>query len=237
VALFQETLVDIPEDRGIHIKSAGAKGEKYVYKYVKYFRNANGKSRNQAKAIGKFDAASGKMLPNSNYFEFYNISSDMREVDVWEYGYSYLVLKICRDMGLRDCLISAFGEQRAMDIMVMASYMIREGNAMDGIDDWQSRNFFPKYKKLLNSQSTSKIFSEITARKTHTFFENWVKTALGEGAVCYDVTSISSYAQQMRRLSGSVTSKWCLTAVFWTKDASRVFKHYAVRLSWDCLPI
>ena len=29
------------------------------------------------------------------------------------------------------------------------------------------------------------------------FFIDWVKTAMGDGAVCYDVTSISSYAQQM----------------------------------------
>jgi transposase len=29
------------------------------------------------------------------------------------------------------------------------------------------------------------------------FFTNWVKIAMGEGAVCYDVTSIPSYARQM----------------------------------------
>jgi len=35
-----EILVDIPNDDGVHVKSAGAKGEKYVYKYVKYYRNS-----------------------------------------------------------------------------------------------------------------------------------------------------------------------------------------------------
>jgi transposase len=197
MAIYNASLVDIPDDEGIHVKSAGAKSDKYVYKYVKYFRNAEGKPRNKAKAIGKFDASSGKMFPNSNYFDLYNIDISLPDIDVWDYGYSYLVLKSCRDMGLLDCLTSAFGEQRAMDIVVMASFIIREGNAMDGIDDWQQRNYFPDYTRLLTSQSTSKIFADVSIQKMNGFFTNWVKAAMSGGAVCYDVTSISSYAQQM----------------------------------------
>src|SRR5215469_9582250 len=112
MAIYNESTVDIPDDEGVHVKLAGAKGEKYVYKYVKYFRNAEGKPRNKAKAIGKFDVVSGKMFPNGNYFDLYNIDPALPDIDVWDYGYSYLVLKTCRDMGLFDCLISAFGEQR-----------------------------------------------------------------------------------------------------------------------------
>ena len=197
MAVYNESLVEIPEGDGVHIKVAGAKGEKYVYKYVKYFRNAEGNPRNKAKAIGKFDVSSGKMFPNGNYFNLYNIDPAMPNIDVWDYGYSYLVLKVCRDMGLFDCLVGVFGEERTMDIVVMASYIIREGSAMDGIDDWQQRNYFPNYSRLLTSQSTSKIFAAISAQKLNNFFKNWVKISMGEGTVCYDVTSISSYAQQM----------------------------------------
>ena len=96
--------VDIPDDEGVHVKTAGAKGEKYVYKHVKYFRDADGKPRNKSKAIGKFDVNSGKMLPNNNYFELYNIDSSLPDVTVWDYGYSYIVLKSCRDTGLSECL-------------------------------------------------------------------------------------------------------------------------------------
>ena len=189
-------LVDIPEGDGVHIKKAGAKNEKYVYKYVKYFRNEDGKPRNKAKAIGKYDEATGKMCPNSNYYEMYKLAPELPDIDVWDYGYSYLVLKICRDMGLLEGLIKAFGS-RAMDIVVMAAYVIREGGAMDGIDDWQQRNYFPGYSRLLTSQSTSKIFADLTIGKRNAFFKDWVQIAKGAGAVCYDVTSISSYAQQM----------------------------------------
>jgi transposase len=127
----------------------------------------------------------------------YNLDPSMPDVSVWDYGYSYLVLKVCKDMGLFDCLTHAFGHQRAMDIIVIASYIIREGNAMDGIDDWLQRNYFPNYSRLLTSQSTSKVFTDLAAGQINDFFVGWVKAAMGEGTVCYDVTSISSYAQQM----------------------------------------
>ena len=48
---YSALLVDVPSGDGVHMKSAGAKGEKYVYKYVEYFRNKEGKPRNRAKAI------------------------------------------------------------------------------------------------------------------------------------------------------------------------------------------
>ena len=114
---YNKTLVDIPDDDGVHVKTAGAKGEKYVYKHVKYFRNTEGKPRNKSKAIGKFDSGSGKMFPNDNYFDLYHVDPSLPDVEVWDYGYSYLVLKACRDMGLFDCLADAFGEQRTMDII------------------------------------------------------------------------------------------------------------------------
>jgi transposase len=197
MGIYTNAPVDIPDDHGVHVKIAGAKGERYVYKHVKYFRNNEGKPRNRSKSIGKFDSSTGKMFPNNNYFNLYHTEPSLPDVEVWDYGYSYLALKACRDMGLLDSLVNAFDEHRALDIVVMASYIIREGNAMDGIDDWLGRNYFPNYNRLLTSQSTSKIFAAFTAGQINDFFVRWVKTVMGVGTVCYDVTSISSYARQM----------------------------------------
>jgi hypothetical protein len=197
MAAHTKMLVDIPDDDGVHVKSAGAKGAKYVYRHIRYFRNDHGKPRNQSKLIGKFDVDSGRMFPNDNYFDMYHVDPALPDVDVWDYGCSYLVHKVCHDIGLFKCLVGAFGEQRAMDILVMASYIIREGSAMDGIDDWLLRNYFPDYNRSLNSPSSSKIFASLAARQVNSFFVGWVNIAMSEGTVCYDVTSISSYAQQM----------------------------------------
>lgn len=196
MSISKHLLIDVPSGNGVHTKIAGAKGEKYVYKYTHYFRNAEGKPRNRAILIGKIDAETGKMKPNSNYYELFKLNPGIPDASVWDYGYSYLVLKCCNDMGLTASLKDVFGSQ-AMDILVSAAYIVQEGSSMDGIDDWLERTLVPGYSKSLNSQSTSRLFESISGPKTHEFFKKWVSVSLTSENVCYDVTSISSYSRTM----------------------------------------
>lgn len=196
MSILQNMLVDIPDGNGVHTKIAGAKGERYVYKYTHYFRNAEGKPRNRAILIGKVDSTTGKMKPNNNYFEIFKVTPNIPDATVWDYGYSYLALKCSNDMGLTSCLNEIFGIQ-AMDIIVSAAYIIREGSTMDAIDDWLDRTLIPGYSKHLNSQNTSKLFESISPSKTHEFFKKWISLSLTGDNVCYDVTSISSYSRTM----------------------------------------
>ncbi len=140
--LLKQLLVPIPDDKGIHVKSAGAKREKYVYKYVRYFRNSDGKPRNKAKSIGKLSSEPGMMVPNENYFEMYKVSPQQPSISVWNYGYAWLVRKISTDIGLSQCLSEVFGE-RAADIIAAAAFMVSKGNVMDYMADWMERSFFP----------------------------------------------------------------------------------------------
>ena len=196
MSISRYSLIDIPSGDGVHTKIAGAKGEKYVYKYTHYFRNTEGKPRNRAIMIGKIDDETGKMKPNNNYYELFNVTPEMPDTAVWDYGYSYLALKCCNEMGLTDCLNKAFGTQ-TMDIIVSAAYMVREGSSMDAIDDWLERTMVSGYSKSLDSQSTSRLFESIPLSKTHEFFKKWVAMARTGENVCYDVTSISSYSRTM----------------------------------------
>lgn len=196
MTISRYSLIDVPSGDGVHTKIAGAKGERYVYKYTNYFRNAKGKSRNKATMIGKIDTETGKMQPNSNYYELFKIAPGIPDMAVWDYGYSYLVQKCCNDIGLGDILSKVFGVQ-SLDIIAIASYIIRNGNSMDGINDWLERTLMPGYFKSLNSQSTSRLFESISPSEIHEFFKAWVAIALTGENVCYDVTSISSYSQTM----------------------------------------
>jgi transposase len=189
-------LVNVPSGDGVHIKTAGVKNEKYVYKYIKYFRNADGKPRSKAVVIGKYDSVHNQMRPNAKYFELYSIAPEFSDTEVYDFGFAYLVRKCAEDSGLLPCLSEAFGEC-AMKILVTAAYMLRESNAMDGIDDWLERTYFNGFDKILNSQSTSRLFSVISQTQMHYFFREWVKKVDCGGNVCYDVTSISSYSRTM----------------------------------------
>ena len=132
-----------------------------IIKYTHYFRNAEGKPRNRAILIGKYDAKTGKMESNGNYYGLFKITPGMPDTPVWDYGHSYLALKCCKNTGLSTCLSEVFGGQ-AMDIIASAAYIVREGSSMDAIDDWLERTLVPGYFKSLNSQSTSKLFESIS---------------------------------------------------------------------------
>ena len=193
--ISNHTLIDVPSGEGVHTKVAGAKREKYVYKYTHYFRNAAGKPRNRAVLIGKIDTETGKMIPNSHYYDLFQITPDMPDIAVWDYGYTYLFLKCCDDLGLTACLRKVFNQ--AMDMIASAAYIVREGSTMDAIDDWLERTWMPGSHKTLHSQSTSKLFESISLPKTHEFFQQWISVAKTSQHVCYDVTSISSYSRTM----------------------------------------
>jgi hypothetical protein len=130
--------------------------------------------------------------PPGKYYAMFNVAPDMPDISVWSYGYTYLAQKSYRDMGLWDCLQETFGSQTD-EIVAVALFMIRKGNAVDGIDDWQEQKLIPGLRKSLTSQSYSKLFESFDPQKLHCFFNKWEKTALTDDSVYYDVTSVSSY--------------------------------------------
>ena len=66
--LAKEQKVDLPE-KGIVM--ATTRGKTYVYYTVRAYRNAKGKPTSQRVSIGKYDAETGKLIPNRKYYEVY----------------------------------------------------------------------------------------------------------------------------------------------------------------------
>ncbi len=189
-------LVPIPNDKGVHTKSAGAKGEKYVYKYVRYFRNQNGKPRNQAKMIGKVSSQSGMMIPNENYFALYHTNVSYPDLTVWDYGYTWLALYVCQSMGLTKILNHIFGE-RAEVILSMVCYILLEGNRMDGMPIWQERNYLPWASQPYYLAELSQVFASICSEERDAFFREWIAANPDIRHVCYGISSFSSYSDSI----------------------------------------
>lgn len=189
-------LVPIPDDKGVHIKSAGAKGEKYVYKYVEFFRNSEGQPRNKARSIGKLSSESGMMIPNSNYFDIYKVAPSLPDVVVWDYGYTWLFHKVCSDIGMFEIFHTVFGP-KASEIAAMEAFIIRKGNIMVHMAEWQGRNYFPNVERSITLPEAGRLFCSIAPEERIAFFRLWVKRHYGGKSVCYDVASVSSYASNL----------------------------------------
>jgi hypothetical protein len=196
MSILNLNLVDLPNEKGIHVKAVGLKHELYVFKYTRHYMNSDGKCRHEAKLIGKYDKESGKMYPNKNFFIFYPLERIPADISVFQYGYTFLICEISNQIGLTNILTNNFGKL-GYDILVMASYIMLNGNVLDGIDIWLENSYFNINHSKLTSQGTSKIFSELDKSTRYKFFKDWNQhIALGK-RVYYDVTSVSSYSDEI----------------------------------------
>ncbi|MCL1949713.1 MAG: hypothetical protein FWF59_08280, partial [Turicibacter sp.] len=65
---FQKLKIDIPQDKGVHLRKAGNKGDYFVYKYTEHYFTPKGQRRHRSKMIGKLAESEGEMYPNANYY-------------------------------------------------------------------------------------------------------------------------------------------------------------------------
>jgi hypothetical protein len=192
-------LIDIPTETGVRVRTGARKGIKYVYFYSKSYRNEQGMKRVRAKIIGKVDDETGKMIPNSNYYDMHSHSVELPSDHVWIYGYEYLVKKSCEDFGLWTCLSEVFGDETDQ-IVSTAAFMIREGNNLDFLDDFQAKNLRPGPIELVTDKERHRLFKSISDHKIQLFFQKWLKANLKKSAVYYELKSVSSRLKALKNL-------------------------------------
>ena len=78
MALNSRVKVPLPE-KGVIV--ARRKGDApRVYHVIRSYRNEKGQPTNERKLIGKLDEASGMLVPNDAYYEFYDAAAAVEEL-------------------------------------------------------------------------------------------------------------------------------------------------------------
>jgi len=195
MALKTPTRVDMPE-KGIFPRQMG--NTVYIYYTTRAYRNKKGKPTNDRVSIGKLDEATGKLIPNRNYYEVYKATSEPEVQSIKSYGVTYLVDKILWELKLDTVLKKKFPEL-ANQIIAISEYMLCEGNIMYYYDDW-SEGVYPYENTKLSSQQISRVFQSIDYKRRMEFFKTWIHARNPNEYIAYDVTSISSYSQGIDNL-------------------------------------
>lgn len=160
----------------------------YVYLYTKFYRNAEGKSRNKAVNIGRYDADNDMLVPNDKYYELFGGEVSIEFNDFSSVGYTAVVDKAVKNLELDTILEDD-------DIINTAAYAIREGSTMSYIDDYMDNHHTFNSGRYLTSQKVSDLFKEIDEHKRNDFFSKWASRICENDAVFYDVTSLSTYSK------------------------------------------
>ena len=175
-------------------------GTEYVYYTVRAYRNKNGKPTSDEVAIGKKDIVSGQLIPNRRYYEIFQ-NTKQAEVNscvpkhVRSYGNTAALMDIAKQAGLSEILEKCFPEKWAQ-MMACAFYMLCEGNVMMYIEDWFDETKV-SFLEHMNDMDCNKLFASITEDERRSFFINWIKFRSEQEYIVYDVSSISTYSNNI----------------------------------------
>lgn len=177
--------------RTIHTKPNGTK---YVYEVESYWDKEKHAPRNRQVCLGRLDEATGEIVPSGRAKRknepdaAQNITARSKIV-----GPALLLEKIAADTGVGKDLAKAFpGMHR--QILSMAFFLVQKGLPLSRIEMWGKSNMHPCGEEL-TSQHVSELLKGIGEDGRQKFFALWMKKLSEKECLCYDITSVSSYAE------------------------------------------
>jgi len=196
--ILKDVLVAMPESKVVfRTKPDGAS---YVYYRTRTYRNTKGQPTNDVVAIGKRDPKTGKLIPNPRYFEFFPDSSHLNSKastprQIKTEGCVATFMGIASQTNLFQTLKSCL-PSKCEQLLATAFYMVSEGNVMMYISDWFD-NHSVNFTTDMTDLDCSKLFASITDEEKNLFFKEWIKLRGEQEYIAYDVTSISTYSQNI----------------------------------------
>jgi transposase len=193
MSLSSKFKVPMPET-GIITRRSGT--YQYVYKVLKSYRDVKGRPNNDRVSIGRRDTESGMLIPNNNYWKFYdsNTVELLPSYDsVRSIGATFLIQKILETTGSKAILNNVFGSERAAMIGTIAAYMVCRGNVMEHILDWCESSTLNE--PVTDDRQASVLSASIAYDERMEFFRQWTAIHTEDSYLAYDVTSFSSYAK------------------------------------------
>ena len=185
-------MVPLPKKKITYKKGKG--DTRYVYYTLRAYRNEKGQPTSDEISIGKLDNATGMLIPNMNYYGLFPEYAP--EKTVRSVGYISSFMEIAQKLSLANLLVDAMGQERAKTALSLASYMLSQGNVMMDYPSWMQDNYHDDLIPL-SSQAISEFFASITEEERIRFFKKWTNRNETDGYIAYDVTSISSYSNDM----------------------------------------
>lgn len=108
-------------------------------------------------------------------------------------GETLALSKACTDTGLRKALVSSFGKETAERILGLAFYLVCTGDALSSSQPWLEERGL----KGMDAPRISELLPSLGEEECSSFFKAWVKKNAKDRTLCYDITSVSTYAKDI----------------------------------------
>lgn len=160
----------------------------YVYEATSYWDKQKRQSRQKRVFLGKKDPETGEIIETKYSARSMDVKS-VREV-----GPNHMAKEVMTHIGLHGCLEKVFGSQSAA-ISSLVRYMLLESGPYYLQQYWAQRTGDTE----LSSQCISQLLAQIGERSgvQDDFFREWNSLLGYQKAVYMDITSLSSYGQNI----------------------------------------
>ena len=179
----------------------------YAYESKSYWDREKQQSRAKRTLIGRVDEASGRIVPTDGRGRKKKDADSPRKrgpvpttsVRRLFYGATYLLDAIGKNLGITADLKKCFPNNYKRILSVAYYLIIEENNPLSRFEKWSDLHKHP-YGENISSQRSSELFASISEEGKEQFFALQGKRRAEKEYWAYDITSISSYSEQLRQV-------------------------------------
>jgi transposase len=170
-------------------------GAVYVYSVESYWDKEKKAPRNKQVCLGRLDPDTGDVLPSKRKKKVAERAAVAPGVTVTSrvVGPCLLLEGLTKAHGLRKLLQECFPEDHEL-IISLVYYIVHKGGALSRAESWSSSCLHP-FDEPIISQRISELLARLTEDDRQRFLSLWLKHVQEDDWLCYDITSVSSYAR------------------------------------------
>lgn len=170
-------------------------GVTYVYEAVSVWDKEKKASTNKQVCIGKLNPETGEFIPSKRLHALpHALSNNQVTATCLVAGPSLLLDTITHELEIEKLLKKCFPEGY-QQVLSVVYFLVQKGGALSHCESWCKSHLHP-CQQVLTSQAISKLLASQTEDARQTFFKQWSSVIVDKECLCYDITSVSSYAQQ-----------------------------------------
>jgi len=175
-----------------HNKKTGAV---YVYSVQSYWDKEKKAPRNKQTYLGILDKETGNIIESRRKRKgtMGILKNAGLNFEAQIAGPSLVLDEIAKQTGVSDILNQCFPDV-SLEIMSLVYFSVHKGLPLSRSEPW-SRGMVHPFGQELTSQRISDLLRIITEADRQRFLSLWLEKMLENDYLCYDITSISSYAQ------------------------------------------
>ena len=170
-------------------------GRTYVYRVESYWDKEKKAPRNKQICLGRLDQETGNVIPSKRQHKVAERAVATPSITVTSrVAGSYLLLeKLTSSIKMENLLEKCFPDDYKL-ILSLVHYIVHRGGALSRAHTWSTGCLHP-FGDVIPSQRVSELLSRLTEDSRQRFLSLWLSQVQENDWLCYDITSVSSYAR------------------------------------------